>query len=113
MLIDPKSLTSQVYRTYFEEPYLTATTEFYMVKAQAFLQDNGVHAYMRYAEQKLKEEEARGARYLETSADSAYKLRKCLVDELIIKYMDVILAECPGKQLLRPKVKASKGFSLH
>ncbi|XP_022652014.1 cullin-5-like isoform X2 [Varroa jacobsoni] len=86
----------EVYRTYFEEPYLTATTEFYMVKAQAFLQDNGVHAYMRYAEQKLKEEEARGARYLETSADSAYKLRKCLVDELIIKYMDVILAECPA-----------------
>lgn len=72
-----------------------------MVKAQAFLQENGVHAYMQYAEQKLKEEEVRGARYLETSADSAYKLRKCLVDELIIKYIDVILAECSGKSIFR------------
>lgn len=91
----------KVYRTYFEEPYLTATAEFYTVKAQAFLQENGVHAYMSYAEQKLKEEEARGARYLEASANSAAKLRKCLVDELIIKYVDVILAECPGEWRIR------------
>lgn len=38
---------------------------FYRMKAPEQLANNGVQAYMRYADSKLKEEEARAQRYLE------------------------------------------------
>lgn len=38
---------------------------FYRMKAPEQLANNGVQAYMRYADAKLKEEEARAQRYLE------------------------------------------------
>ena len=50
----------QIYRDNFERAYLEATETFYRQKAQEYLQTHGVEAYMRYAEQKLREEEARG-----------------------------------------------------
>lgn len=35
--------------------------------------------YMEYADAKLREEEARGARYLESSADSLEKVKNCQI----------------------------------
>ena len=45
---------------------MEATDSFYKTKAPQFLSENGVQDYMRYAKEKLKEEEQRATRYLET-----------------------------------------------
>ena len=50
-------------------------TRYYQSHAAEFLANNGVHDFMRYADSKLKEEEERGLRYLETSGDSLKKVR--------------------------------------
>lgn len=56
----------KIYRENFEKAYLEATKSFYKLKAPQYLQANGVQNYMKYADAKLKEEEARARRYLET-----------------------------------------------
>ena len=60
----------KIYRDNFEKAYLDATQAFYRAKAPQYLDANGVQNYMRYADQKLKEEEQRASRYLETRRDS-------------------------------------------
>jgi len=60
----------KIYRDNFEKAYLDATQAFYRAKAPEYLDANGVQNYMRYADQKLKEEEQRASRYLETRRDS-------------------------------------------
>jgi cullin-5 len=57
----------QIYKENFEKAYLDATSDFYKIKAPDYLEANGVHAYMRYADLKLREEEARAQKYLESS----------------------------------------------
>ena len=56
----------KIYRENFEKAYLEATESFYKAKAPQYLAENGVQNYMRYADAKLKEEEQRATRYLET-----------------------------------------------
>lgn len=56
----------KIYHENFEKAYLEATKSFYRVKAPQYLQANGVQNYMRFADAKLKEEETRAKRYLET-----------------------------------------------
>lgn len=56
----------KIYRENFEKAYLEATEKFYKLKAPLYLEANGVQNYMRYADCKLKEEETRALRYLET-----------------------------------------------
>ena len=61
-----------IYRENFERAYIEATEQFYNVKAPEQLNNSegggqGVYAYMRYAESKLREEEQRAQKYLETS----------------------------------------------
>ena len=56
----------KIYRENFEKAYLDATEKFYKLKAPQYLESNGVQNYMRYADSKLKEEETRARRYLET-----------------------------------------------
>ena len=82
--VPPPILTAQIYniladklliyRENFERAYIEATEQFYSVKAPEQLgagnSENGgqgVYAYMRYAESKLREEEQRAQKYLETS----------------------------------------------
>ena len=56
----------KIYRENFEAAYIEATEAFYKTKAPQYLADNGVQNYMKYADMKLKEEEQRATRYLET-----------------------------------------------
>ena len=56
----------KIYRENFEKAYLEAAEAFYRQSAQLYLDANGVQNYMKYADQKLKEEENRAKRYLET-----------------------------------------------
>jgi len=70
----------QIYRENFEKAYLESTENFYKVMCAQYLSSNGVQNYMRYAEQKLREEEVRAKKYLES--DESVRLvgpRKYLV----------------------------------
>ena len=59
----------QIYRDNFERAYIEATEQFYSVKAPDQLnQHRGcVYSYMKYADAKLREEEQRALKYLETN----------------------------------------------
>ncbi|KAK2185672.1 hypothetical protein NP493_226g00009 [Ridgeia piscesae] len=86
----------KIYRENFEKAYLEATEAFYKMKAPEYLVENGVQNYMKYADAKLKEEEERAKRYLETRKDcnSVGMLTECCVDVLVTAFKESILAEC-------------------
>lgn len=84
----------KIYRENFEKAYLDATKEFYSLKASEQLQQNGVQIFMKYADTKLREEELRAKRYLETSSYTA--LAKCCVAVLIEDHLTTLLSECPA-----------------
>jgi len=88
----------KIYRENFEKAYLEATEAFYKTKAPQYLAANGVQNYMRYAAAKLKEEEQRATRYLETrkGCNSVAVLTECCVNVLVTAFKETILAECPG-----------------
>lgn len=90
----------EIYRENFEAAYLQATAEFYRLKGNEQLQANGVQSFMRYADAKLREEEARAARYLEPV--SATALSECCVRVLIGDHLATFLAEC------RPLIEAGE-----
>lgn len=81
----------QIYRENFEAAYIESTEMFYRLKAPEQLQANGVQAYMRYADSKLKEEESRAQRYLEAGSNSVIQ---CCVKVLVSDNLSVLLAEC-------------------
>lgn len=64
---------------------------FYRLKAPEQLQANGVQAYMRYADSKLREEESRAQRYLEAGSNNVIQ---CCVKVLVSDNLSVLLAEC-------------------
>lgn len=80
-----------IYRDYFEAAYLTETSAFYRLKANEQLQASGVQSFMRYADTKLREEEARAQRYLEPSSYAA--LATCCVSVLVGDTLPILLAE--------------------
>ncbi|XP_002737439.1 cullin-5-like [Saccoglossus kowalevskii] len=86
----------QIYRDNFEKAYLDATESFYRAQAPSYLADNGVQNYMKYADAKLKEEEQRAQRYLETrkGCNSVQALTECCVHVLVTAFKETILAEC-------------------
>lgn len=85
----------QIYRENFEKAYIDATEAFYRAKAPQYLEANGVQNYMKYADQKLKEEEQRATKYLESYSGSIQSLTECCVRVLVTTFKEAILAECP------------------
>ncbi|KAJ8984726.1 hypothetical protein NQ317_004990 [Molorchus minor] len=81
----------QIYRDNFEAAYIQSTDLFYRLKAPEQLATNGVQAYMRYADCKLREEEARAQRYLEAGSNDVIQ---CCVKVLVGNALSVLLAEC-------------------
>lgn len=67
----------KIYEDNFERAYLDATTKFYSLQAAHYLDDNGVNDYMKYAQQKLDEEEKRAQKYLESSKGSRSVEKVC------------------------------------
>ncbi|XP_055843892.1 cullin-5 [Episyrphus balteatus] len=82
----------EIYREHFEAAYLKATNSFYNIKASDQQQTNGVQAFMKYADAKIREEEIRAKRYLESS--SFHALSQCCIKVLIGDHLNTILAEC-------------------
>ncbi|EPQ51002.1 Cullin-domain-containing protein [Gloeophyllum trabeum ATCC 11539] len=65
-----------VYRDHLEVPFLEATEKYYKQESEAFLAENSVSDYLKKAEERLREEEDRVERYLNT--DTRKKLiSKC------------------------------------
>lgn len=73
---------------------MQATREFYTLKANEHLMANGVQSYMKFADQKLREEEARAERYLEPGSGSATTLTQCCEDVLVNEHLPTLLVEC-------------------
>ncbi|TKX20433.1 cullin-like protein 4 [Elsinoe australis] len=61
---DSSKSTLDVYRQYFEKPYLEATEKFYSQESRQFLAENSVVEYMKKAELRLEEEKERVGLYL-------------------------------------------------
>lgn len=70
----------EIYRENFEAAYIQSTEMFYRMKAPEQLANNGVQAYMKYADAKLKEEEARAQRYLEGKCLFCYFFLKIICE---------------------------------
>lgn len=81
-----------IYRDNFEAAYIKTTADFYRMKAHEHLSEHGVQSFMRYADAKLREEEARAQRYLEPSSFSA--LTTACVSVLVKDNLPTLLAEC-------------------
>lgn len=56
---DSTKSTLDVYRQYFEKPYLDSTAKYYENESQQFLAENSVVDYMKKAERRLEEEKER------------------------------------------------------
>ena len=59
-----------VYRNNFERIYIQTAETFYQSKGQQYYIENGILSYMKWVDQKLKEENDRATRYLETHSIS-------------------------------------------
>ncbi|RVE64172.1 hypothetical protein OJAV_G00143850 [Oryzias javanicus] len=104
----------QIYRDNFEKAYMDSTERFYRTQAPSYLHQNGVQNYMKYAESKLREEEKRALRYLETrrECNSVQGLMECCVNALVTSFKETILAECPGMIKRNETEKLHLMFSL-
>ena len=91
-----------IYYTRFEKPYLDDTKDFYNAKCQEYLAVNGIRNYMAWADAKLKEEEERAKKYLETASNSNSNSKECTsmatfmdvcVQVFVASFKDLMLAE--------------------
>ncbi|KAI5117366.1 hypothetical protein M0805_002479 [Coniferiporia weirii] len=63
---DTNKQSLDVYKDHFETPFIAATEKYYTTESEAFLAENSVSDYLKKAEERLKEEEDRVERYLNT-----------------------------------------------
>ena len=61
---DPTKSTLDVYRYYFEKPFLASTQEYYRTESKQFVAENSVVEYMKKAEARCDEEQDRVGLYL-------------------------------------------------
>jgi cullin 1 len=64
---DINKASLDIYKEHFEIPFLEATEKYYKLESEAFLAENSVSDYLKKAEERLREEEDRVERYLNTN----------------------------------------------
>lgn len=91
----------------FEKAYIDSTEAFYKLKAPQYLEINGVQNYMRYAESKLREEEQRANKYLESCSIATVSYLKCLglVDQVLNLVHNFSSMDAVSMFLLQPLKK--------
>lgn len=83
---DATRLNLDVYRTEFQQAFLAATETLYREESQAFLASNSVTDYMKKAEQRLEEEEARVTLYMHAS--TLRPLMDVCRNELVVRHCE-------------------------
>nr|POF02094.1 cullin-1 [Quercus suber] len=88
---DSTKSTLEVYRQYFERPYLEATGKYYEIESRQFLLENSVVDYMKKAERRLDEEKERVPLYL--LSEITQPLMKTCEQALIAEHAPVLRDE--------------------
>ena len=88
---DSTKSTLDVYRFYFEKPFLTATHGFYELESRQFTSENSVVEYMKKAEARLEEEKGRVAMYLHP--DIMTPLMKTCLEVLVAAHSTLLRDE--------------------
>lgn len=73
--------TLEIYRYYFEKPFISATRTYYENESRQFVAENSVVEYMKKAESRLEEEKARVGLYLHS--DITKRLTETCLDVLV------------------------------
>ncbi|KAJ7069869.1 Cullin [Mycena amicta] len=63
---DPNKACLDVYKEHFEAPFIESTELYYKNESESFLAENSMSDYLKKAEERLREEEDRVERYLNT-----------------------------------------------
>jgi cullin 1 len=79
---DTNKASLEVYKEHFETPFLEATEQYYKNESESFLASSSVEDYMKKAEERLREEEDRVDRYLNTQTRKSL-VAKC--EEVLIR----------------------------
>jgi len=87
-----KNKPLEIYKEDFETPFLANTKEYYSRESTEFIAENGVSAYMKKAETRIEEEQARGKKTMDSS--SYEKLKKECDSVLIEKHKEILQTEC-------------------
>ncbi|KAI5785046.1 Cullin [Peziza echinospora] len=87
---DSSKSTLDVYRLYFEKPFLEATMNYYRMESKQFVAENSVVEYMKKAEIRLAEEEGRVKMYLHPEIMS-HLMKTC--QKVLIQEHAVLLQE--------------------
>lgn len=88
---DTTKSTLEVYRFYFEKPFITATRTYYENESRQFVAENSVVEYMKKAEARLDEETARIGLYLHT--DITKNLTDTCLDVLVTAHSELLRDE--------------------
>ena len=88
---DSSKTTLEVYRFYFEKPFIAATRTYYQNESRQFVADNSVVEYMKKAEARLEEEKARVGLYLHP--DISKHLTETCLDVLVTAHSSLLRDE--------------------
>ncbi|OQD78246.1 hypothetical protein PENDEC_c001G01996 [Penicillium decumbens] len=88
---DSKKSTLEVYRQYFQRPFIAATKAYYENESRQFVAENSVVEYMKKAEARLDEEKARVGLYLHP--DDTKKLTETCLDVLVTAHSNLLRDE--------------------
>ncbi|CEO59465.1 Putative Cullin [Penicillium brasilianum] len=88
---DSKKSTLEVYRQYFQRPFIDATRTYYENESRQFVAENSVVEYMKKAEARLEEEKARVGLYLHQ--DVAKTLTETCLDVLVTAHSTLLRDE--------------------
>ncbi|KAI0357405.1 Cullin-domain-containing protein [Trametes cingulata] len=87
---DINKVSYEVYREHLEAPFLDATEKYYRQESEKFLAENSVADYLKKAEERLREEEDRVERYMNTNTRKAL-IQKC--EHVLIREHAVLMWE--------------------
>jgi cullin 1 len=79
-----------VYREHFEAPFIEATEKYYTQESESFLASNTISDYLKKAEERLKEEEDRVDRYLNSQTRKPL-IAKC--EQVLIRHHAQVIWE--------------------
>ncbi|GAD96555.1 cullin [Paecilomyces variotii No. 5] len=88
---DSSKSTLEVYRYYFERPFIAATRVYYENESRRFVAENSVVEYMKKAEARLEEEKARVGLYLHP--DITKRLTDTCLDVLVTAHSGLLRDE--------------------